>query len=268
MPSVAASRRPRSSGAAACAPDLSGGPIARYARYTQSPLASLLFVLPLLVLHEFGIRFFTEPGRVVEFRVTAVHLLHRFFGYFGATGRFLPALAVVAVLLAWHGARRDSWKINLPAVSLMFLESLAWAFPLVGVYLLCSPVPPQCVPGGEWKLMASLYLGAGVYEELIFRLGCFALGSLLLVDAARFPGKVATPLIVVGAAGLFAAYHLLGHQDYPRQAFVFATLRGIYYGVIFLERGFGLSVGVHTAYDLLFLTLQHLNGRGERFFST
>ena len=63
-----------------------------------SPHTPWLLVLPLLILHEIGIHLFAAiPGRVVEYRITAFTLLTNFFHAFGAYGRYLPALAVVAL---------------------------------------------------------------------------------------------------------------------------------------------------------------------------
>jgi hypothetical protein len=142
----------------------------------------------------------------------------------------------------------------------MAVESAFWAAPLLGVYLLASPATPTYLAAGEWKLLASLYLGAGVYEELIFRLAGFALLSFALIDLGRVSKPTATPFIVFTAAVAFSGYHLLGNEHVPWQAFVFMGLRGVYYGIIFLERGFGITVGTHTTYDLLFLALREGNG--------
>jgi hypothetical protein len=237
--------------------------LTRYLSHSQTPLASLLLILPLLILHEIGIHLFAAlPGRVVEYRITAFTLLADFFHAFGAYGRYLPALAVVAVLLAWHIARRDRWVLNIPLIPLMGLEGVLLAAPLVGAYFLGLPKGPSYLPVGDWKLMASLYLGAGVYEELIFRLAAFALLSLLLSDLWRLPNRWVTPVIVLVAAIGFSGYHMLGLGAFPWQAFVFITLRGVYYGIIFLERGFGVTVVCHTAYDLIFLALGQLTGHG------
>jgi hypothetical protein len=228
---------------------------------SQSPLTSLLFVLPLLAMHEVGVRWFaTVPGRVVEYRITAFTLLTRFLHSCGATGRYLPAMAVVAILLSWHIARGDRWRIHIPLLPLMLLESLALAIPLLAVHFLFSPTTPHFMAVGEWKLMTSLYLGAGVYEELIFRLAAFSILSLLLMDLGGLSSKIATPAIVLLSATSFSAYHMLGMSHFPWQAFVFIALRGVYYGIIFLERGFGITVGLHTAYDLIFLSLREVNG--------
>jgi hypothetical protein len=232
-----------------------------YLAKSQLPLTALLFVLPLLILHEVGVRWFaTLSPRAVEYRITAFTLLNRFFHSFGASGRYLPAMAVVAVLLSWHIARRDRWVFNIPLLPLMVLESFAWAIPLLGVHFLFSRQAPFFPLVGEWKLMASLYLGAGVYEEMVFRLAAFSILSFLLADLAKIPPKVATPLIVVIGASLFSGYHMLGASAIPWQSFIFIGLRGVYYGIIFIERGFGLSAGVHTAYDLILLGLSEAGG--------
>ena len=236
--------------------------LGEYWEASQSPLTSLLFILPLLALHEIGVRWYASlPGRVVEYRITAFTLLNRFLHSCGATGRYLPALAVVAILLSWHIARGDRWRFHIPLLPLMLLESLLLAIPLLAVHFLFSPTALHFMAVGEWKLMASLYLGAGVYEELIFRLAAFALLSFLLMDLGSLSIKLATPLIVLVSAAMFSAYHMWGMSHLPWQAFVFIALRGIYYGIIFLERGFGITVGLHTAYDLIFLSFSHASGR-------
>ena len=231
-------------------------PIRRYAENSQRPLQSLVFVLPLLILHEIGVRQFgTSADGLVEYRVAAFSLLVRFFQGWGAYGHHLPALAVVAVLLGWHFARGDPWEVRLSHVLGMALESLLLAAPLLTVFLLTPSGASTYTPAGDWKLLASMYLGAGVYEEMLFRLLGFAILSLLLMDVARTPQAVAVPVIVSTAAAGFAAYHTLGSAAIPWQAFVFITLRGMYYGVLFLGRGFGVTVGVHVAYDMLHLSV-------------
>jgi hypothetical protein len=230
--------------------------LATYLDRSQTPLLALLFVLPMLILHEIGVREFASlAGRIVEYRIAAFVLMTRFFQAFGASGRYLPALAVVAILLSWHIARRDHWRFNFALIPIMAIESIAWAVPLIGVYLLFSPDSTTHLPATNWKLSVSLYLGAGVYEELIFRLAAFAALSFLFQDIARLSPKWTTPFVVLIAAIMFSGYHMLGLTAHPWQSFVFIGLRGIYYGIIFIERGFGLSVGTHTAYDLIYLLL-------------
>ena len=264
-------RSPRRKVARETPPEALGG-WAAYLQDSQTPLASLWFVIPLLALHELGVRYYaTLPGEAIEYRVTAFTLIARFLHTCGATGRYLPAFAVVAILLSWHVARRDRWVFNTPLpviVAGMAAESLLLALPLVGVYFLFSPSTPAFMPVGEWKLMASLYLGAGVYEELVFRLGAFSVLSFLWLDVWGISRRVGVPLVVVTSAILFGLYHLLGTAHFPYPALVFVALRGVFYGIIFLERGFGVTVGVHTAYDLIFLAMREWSARPEKLFSS
>jgi hypothetical protein len=268
---VAPSKRPSRSRTAKAFPKAaskSSSP-ARYLDASQTPLTALLFVLPLLVLHEVGVRWYgTIAATGTEYRITAFTLIARFLHSVGASGRYLPALIVVAVLVSIHVAHRQRWMFNISLLPLMVAESIAWALPLVGVYFLFAPNGPILMPGGNWKLMASLYLGAGVYEEFVFRLSLFALLSFIWMDVLRMSARVATPLIVVIAAITFSAYHMWGIRELPWQAFVFIGLRGLFYGIIFLERGFGVTVGVHTAYDLLIIFLGEANGGWPKLFST
>jgi membrane protease YdiL (CAAX protease family) len=52
---------------------------------------------------------------------------------------------------------------------------------------------------------------------------------------------------------LFAVAHYVGpYGDVPRwPSFLFRTLAGIFFAVVFLYRGFGIAAGSHAAYDIL-----------------
>src|SRR5436305_1887064 len=104
----------------------SPGALGSYLQQSQTPLSSLLFVLPLLVLHEIGVQYYaTLPGGGgIQYRIEAFTLLTRFLQSCGATGRYLPALAVVAILLSWHVARGDRWLFDPRIMAGMLVESL------------------------------------------------------------------------------------------------------------------------------------------------
>jgi hypothetical protein len=243
--------------------------LGEYLQQSQTPLSSLLFVLPLLVLHEVGVQYYaTLPGGGIEYRIEAFTLLTRFLQTCGATGRYLPALAVVAILLSWHIARGDRWVLDLRIIGGMLIESLLLAVPLVGVYFLFRSSAVTFMPAGEWKLMASLYLGAGVYEELVFRLGAFSVLSFLVLDLWGTSRRLGVAVVLGVSAVIFAVYHMWGAAHFPYPALVLIALRGVFYGTIFLERGFGITVGVHTIYELLFLAVRELSQGDQKLFSS
>jgi membrane protease YdiL (CAAX protease family) len=98
-------------------------------------------------------------------------------------------------------------------------------------------------------------LGAGIYEELVFRLIGFTVLNLILLDLLHFPKPLGILLIVLISAFLFSAYHYLGYEAFQWRTFVFRTAAGVYFGTIFLLRGFGVTAGSHAAYDLIVAAL-------------
>src|SRR4051794_19080341 len=79
------------------------GLLCEYLQESRTPLTALLFVIPLLMLHEIGVRQYGLLSATgTEYRITAFTLLARFMHSLGASGRYLPALVVVVVLLSIH----------------------------------------------------------------------------------------------------------------------------------------------------------------------
>jgi hypothetical protein len=96
------------------------------------------------------------------------------------------------------------------------------------------------------------YIGAGIYEEVLFRLGLFA-GFCALLRAVGLPWLIAVTLAAMTASLAFAAAHHIGPYGEPMRPdfFVFRTLAGLYFTVLFVSRGFGIAVGAHAGYDVL-----------------
>ncbi len=225
------------------------GPGGSYWWQSSLPLASLLFVLPFLVIYELGAHVF--PLEQARFELVAFRLMRDFFQFFGATGRFLPAMAVVGVLLTWHIARNDPWKVRAGTLLTMLVESALLGIPLILICIALArylPLATSTMP--DLRAGIILSLGAGIYEELIFRLCAMTLLSLLLVDLLKLRKPLSSLLIILIPAVLFSAYHYLGDEQFSPGSFIFRSLAGLYFGVIFVVRGFGITAGSHAAYDI------------------
>lgn len=230
------------------AQSLSGG----YLERSAQPLTTLLFLAPLLVIYEVGTwHVATDHAAQTEQRVIAFNLLRDFLGLFGASGRYLPPLAVVGVLLAWHVARRDPWVLHVGTAAAMVVESLLLGIPVlaIGIFLrrYLLPLAAGAHPGSE----AVLSIGAGIYEELVFRLFAFTVLNIVLIDLVGMRKLLGYIVIVSISSVLFSLYHYLGPEDFAWDTLVFRTLAGAYFGVLFLVRGFGITAGAHAAYDLI-----------------
>ncbi len=218
-----------------------------YLEQSALPFPSLLFLLPLLVAYELGTRYYAADISDIK----AFSLLQDFFHWFGATGRYLPAMAVVGILLSCHITRKDPWRVHSSTLAGMTLESIVWGAPLLLLARLVTQYVPLSAGEGSRHGLVILSLGAGVYEELVFRLICFNLLGIIFVDFAKLKKNHAVLLIVPASAVLFSFYHYLGSEQFTWQSFAFRALAGVYFGAIYMFRGFGITAGSHAAYDVI-----------------
>jgi membrane protease YdiL (CAAX protease family) len=223
-----------------------------YFARSELPLTSLLFLLPFLLLYE-------AYDREVAGDIRAFSWMQDFFEFFGATGRHLPALGVVGILLAWHIARGDRWHVAPRHLIGMLVESMLLAVPLILVGFVAARYLPMAavtitVPG--WL---QLSVGAGIYEELVFRLIAFTLLSLLFIDLLGMKRFWAYLLMVLTSSLAFSLYHYWGNEPFVMRTFAFRTFAGVFFGAVFAFRGFGVSAGTHASYDILINLLQSLS---------
>jgi hypothetical protein len=260
-----------------------------YFHLSARPLHIVVFLTPLLVLYEIGSGvFLASPGGEgagLPQTIKAHRLFGDFFNLFGAVGLFLPALALVAVLILCHVMTRDRWRVR-PGVLLgMLLESIAWTLPLLVLSALHSRaltavagatdaigfgagLVPLVQPEARdlmslpWQSRLTIAVGAGLYEEMLFRLVGVTLLHFVFADLLRLRRSYAAAIAVVGAAVAFALYHHFrlasGHIDWP--TVLFRTAAGVYFGMLYLMRGFGVVAATHAFYDVLVLVL--LTGEG------
>src|SRR2546423_15636634 len=121
----------------------------------------------------------------------------------------------------------------------MLIESFVLAVPLILMGFAAARY---------WSLSASqiapsslivLSIGAGIYEELVFRLMALTTLHLVLIDLLKLKKGAAYLLMVCISSMLFAGYHYLGAEPFVWQTFAFRTAAGLYFGAIFVFRGFG-----------------------------
>ena len=234
---------------------------AQYLRLTHRPLVCFMFLLPILVFYETG-TFLIQPYLWEEApsRVIAADLLQDFFGLFGATPYYLPGLAVLAVLLAWHIAQRDPWEVDWRVVGLMFVESCILALPLLAINnfvhrqaesAILAAVDPAADPFRRSVQLFLLSMGAGIYEELVFRLILISALNVIFIDILGRSKAVGFVVAIVLSAVLFSAYHYLGNETFSLWTFIFRSVAGVYLALCFIFRGFGIAVGSHAAYDVI-----------------
>ena len=224
-----------------------------YWEHTRWPLHSLVIVAPLLLIfHVLELRY--------DSNLLAPSLVLRFLHYLGATQAFLPPLLIAVVLLLLHAARKDPWQIKPVALVGMVGESIFWTIPLVGLSELTGRLSAAIDVDAvlEPTLIA---VGAGVYEEFVFRLVLISLVVLLFSDVLGLRRDVVTIAAVVCGAAIFGLCHfqwaqITGRAPLPWGRFLFFTVAGVLWGGLLLFRGFAVAVGCHIVWDLYALAMR------------
>lgn len=238
-----------------------------YLSATRHPWASLFFLLPLLLVYEGGV-FWLGGSRPELLRNGADAWLHWLLEAFGLQQMYWAPVLIVATLLVWSWRRRyDRPRDLLGICTGMAIESLVWGVGLWGLSRCLGPTldalgivcevpgdePSAALPFQDLEGVARLitFLGAGIYEEALFRLALFW-GIVWLLHLIEMSKPLAVILATVAASLAFAAAHHVGPygEAFDSYVFLFRSLAGLYFTLIFLGRGFGVVVGAHACYDI------------------
>lgn len=219
----------------------------RYGKETHRPLNQLLVIVPLLVIFQIGAMRWGSSLAVPQY-------LRDVFLQMAVTGPFLSAGLVVAVLLGQHLTRRDPWRCSGWVAGGIVVESAVWSVPLLGVSWITRDLPPAMIRE-EILRGAVEAVGAGVYEEFLFRLVLLSVLMMIFVDLLRLRKDKSGVAAVLLAGLMFAAFHFSPSQWWseaplPWGRFVFLAAAGIWWGVLFVWRGFAVAVCSHIWWDL------------------
>ena len=250
----------------AALPTLPAASPSSYWHASRSPRYSLLFALPLFVLYE-SLAWMLSGDDAGGLRNGADVIIRQSFMALAGTRGSLAFGAVmtgVAIWLVARDVRRHGARLKLPFFVAMFAESMVMAL-MVGIVagtvtsnilgfsatLAIGPVEQLPV---SMRIMLSL--GAGLYEELLFRV--VLVGSLAWLGKRAFgwkPWPAGVVAAVIGAL-VFSAFHYVGAYGDPFEvpSFVFRAVAGLFFSVLFLLRGFGIAAWAHALYDIAVMT--------------
>ncbi|VTR99608.1 abortive infection protein : CAAX amino terminal protease family OS=Singulisphaera acidiphila (strain ATCC BAA-1392 / DSM 18658 / VKM B-2454 / MOB10) GN=Sinac_6883 PE=4 SV=1: Abi [Tuwongella immobilis] len=233
-----------------------------YFSATKHAWPTLLFLLPLLGAYEGGV-IWMGGEQSEALRNGADAWLRWALQVFGLKHILLMPMIVLGWLLlrsvlGW-GSRPSG---NLGIVLGMAVESGIFALglwslsrnfgPLLEHFGIPLQVPAQWTANELAMARIITFVGAGIYEEVLFRLLIFS-GMVLMLRIIFFPKFLAIPIAAIGSALLFAAAHHIGTYGEPfdRYVFLFRAAAGLYFAFLYQFRGFGVAVGTHAGYDVL-----------------
>lgn len=236
-----------------------------YWELSRSPRYSLAFALPLLIAYEV-LAMALNQGNGEGIRNGADVLLRNLAAtVLGERGPVLfgALVALLLLTLAIRDRRRSGAPLRPRLFVVMLLESAALAIVfgfVVGVITaqLLNALPTLSIGQATemaWSVVFMVSLGAGVYEELVFRV-LLVTGLLLLARTLFAMGKTsATIFAVVLGALIFSAFHYIGPYGDPLElpSFTFRAVAGLAFSGLYVTRGFGITAWAHALYDVFLL---------------
>ena len=236
-----------------------------YWQDSRAPRYSLLFALPLFILYQV-LEAMAPPDAGGGLRNGADVILQTLFTRIaGNRGPllFLVCLMVAGLWLVVRDLRAHHRDLRPAVFALMLVEAALLALVFGGVVSLITSeilhatavVPPAQVArlGPQTRVMLSL--GAGLYEELMFRVllvGTLAWAGRRLLGFRPFVAGLWAALL---GALVFAAFHYIGPYGdrFEAYSFVFRTIAGLAFSALYLVRGFGITAWTHALYDMFLL---------------
>lgn len=235
-----------------------------YWQDSRKPRYSLLLALPLFVIYQVleALEPTTRSGALRNGADVILESL--FYRVAGPRGPilFMVVLVAVGLWLVIRDYRRNGRELHFGVLPVMLTEAVVLAL-MFGFAV--SAITSQLVHSTAMlqhdvsqmpvatRLMLSL--GAGLYEELLFR--------VLLVGSLAWAGHRLLgwrPVIagiwaaLIGAL-IFSAFHYVGPygDQFSAYSFVFRTIAGLAFSALFLLRGFGITAWTHALYDAFLL---------------
>ena len=230
-----------------------------YWNVTKNIYYSLLFIFPMLFLYESmcWIQYF---GQSEEIRNGADVLIRQIIVGMGNGSEIVYALLLMIVLFGVMFLNRRvvrNGKFKFTFLLLMIVESLVWCIGFIIIMsaseqLLLSIMERNIIPEQFY-----LAIGAGIWEELLFRVGVIGLALSFLTKIVGYSGIYSVIIAVIFSAIIFSLFHYLGPfgDNFSYKSFYLRTLAGIFLGSLYMFRGFGITVYTHIFYDMFIISM-------------
>ena len=224
-----------------------------YWRFSRSAYYSVVSALPLLVVYE--ILVIMTQSRYWGIRNAADMWIRTFLMAFDLSAQHLTFVMIGIAFALIPVAKTRSYGVKLKAnfFLLMLAEAFTYSLVLGGVLQSILRLSGLAAggPGNGALQNFALSLGAGLFEEIIFRV--LLLNLLFFLLNYIFKNKVTTAVIsVLAASFLFSLSHYIGSMadSWELYSFMFRWIAGMIFTVLYFIRGFAITAYTHALYDI------------------
>lgn len=236
--------------------------IKSYLEKSRDLPTSIILVFPLFVLYQLGLLATGGVRNGVDFVTDVLMALagNNFWNYFVINLGLLVAFGLSLIWLRKKGEFDPKlWPkvIGESAVYAFFFgAAVIGIMRALGLDALLAAGAGSAQFGSFDSLVLSI--GAGLYEELVFRL--FLMGGLfwLGIKGLKWPTWLSAISAVVLSSLAFSAVHYIGSLGDPFElgSFFFRFFSGVLLAVVFYTRGFAVAVYTHAIYDIIVMVFR------------
>ena len=227
-----------------------------YLLKSKTSFYSFLFTLPLFFLYEINILFLSWDDILVvrngaDFLMRNILESFDIYGLYGLGLVFFLGLLVTYIFFIKEDQQHE---VNVNFLFIMLAESMLWS--VVLYFLLFKFMVLLMNPVGKTILQqVTLAIGAGIYEEFLFRVLLIAGLSGILGFVFMWNKTFKNIIAVVLSGGIFSAFHFMGEYGdfFSMELFLIRFFAGLILGVLYMYRGFGITAYTHSIYDLIVL---------------
>jgi membrane protease YdiL (CAAX protease family) len=221
-----------------------------------NPLASAILVFPLFITYQIGILTSGRGHNGVDFVTRAlIELASRDMAtYLAILAGMLVTYSAVVVILRRKGSFHA--RAFLPTVAESAFYALTMGSLILFVIRRFAEVVPGLAVGVQNPLdILVISAGAGFHEELIFRV--MLMGGLGWLLAGITGRRRAWVFALVISSLVFAVAHHVGPlgEPFSFHAFVYRTLAGVFFAIVYQIRGFAVAAWTHALYDVYVFSL-------------
>jgi len=227
--------------------------MSNYWRFSRSTYYSVVSAIPLLLTYEILIILTQSNYWVI--RNAADVWIRTFLMAFDLKAQHLTfvMIGISFALIPLAKIRSSGVRIKVSYFPLMLLESLLYSLILGALLqniLRLGGLVSGGVGNGELQNLA-LSLGAGLFEEIVFRV--ILLNLLFFLFQYLFKKKITISILsVLIASLLFSLSHYVGSMGDSLElySFVFRWIAGMLFTVLYFIRGFAITAYTHALYDI------------------
>ena len=230
-----------------------------YWKVTKNIYYSLLFIFPMLFLYEM-LCWIQFSGKAAEIRNGADVFLRQFIMGFGKHSESIYGLLLIIVffgIIFFNRNVLNKGHIKFTFLLYMLAESLLWSLGFLILMSISEKIILSILERNIIPEQFYLAIGAGIWEELLFRVCAIGLCLSLLRKIIKYSGIFSALIAILFAAVLFSLFHYIGPfgDIFTYKSFYIRTWAGIFLGSLYLFRGLGITVYTHIFYDMAIISM-------------